>query len=572
MAQNTRSMAQQLILRERIKGERTIAITRLIILIPIALIAVFVMVNLLRRSSSNSAAIPLFICYVVSLAIAASGSIWVLRITKQGSYHAWMKYLFPFVDISLVNCVIFFNASAPHYALVITGAATFLYFIFLVLAAMRNSTSSVLFTGIYITVSYIGLTLHGMGNIGVLAGDSVFTNQGGAIVDIMWDDELIKVFIMITVTVLLSFISRKFNKMVITQTSIRLESNDLRENFNVQLQTVTNHIIQSSLQLEETTESLLKNSRDLVRSSDTIENETNEEFASIEETSSTIIEMISTIEMVTNSINQQSHLLLESVAAIEELGSSVNSITETAENAKKVSQSLQSAAEDGERTVDEVVSAVKLTEDAGKRIGEIVEIITSIADATDILAMNAAIEAAHAGDAGRGFAVVADEIRKLAETSGTNAREISTILEDIFSRITNIADLSIDAINKLHSISENSRNTTNINNEILKAMQEESSAANEILSSMHTLSKISNEMKHAGDEQSAGSHEILNAVADMKRQADNVLQHVKKQVIECNLIEDIVNELNRVITDNRQIINRLNQLVDRTRDENEVKV
>jgi methyl-accepting chemotaxis protein len=110
---------------------------------------------------------------------------------------------------------------------------------------------------------------------------------------------------------------------------------------------------------------------------------------------------------------------------------------------------LSTSSSTGKDSLAQVVEDIGDISNQSQSLLEITSIIEDIADQTNMLSMNAAIEAAHAGDAGKGFAVVADEIRKLAESSGAESKIISTILKKMISDINNIAKQSINVLRDL---------------------------------------------------------------------------------------------------------------------------
>ncbi|MBN2444307.1 MAG: hypothetical protein JXJ04_23295, partial [Spirochaetales bacterium] len=145
-----------------------------------------------------------FFIEIICIVVATILSLWIIRITKQKIYYDWMKYLVPFLDITLLSIVIYIiSLHGESTLLVMHGAAPLLYFVFLVLSALRNSISSVIVTGVYISLSYGLLSLLSAMEFRLMeTGYNVFTSSLGMKIIIMPDDEIIKIVIFGMVTAL----------------------------------------------------------------------------------------------------------------------------------------------------------------------------------------------------------------------------------------------------------------------------------------------------------------------------------------------------------------------------------
>ena len=132
------------------------------------------------------------------------------------------------------------------------------------------------------------------------------------------------------------------------------------------------------------------------------------------------------------SIENESAAQIESSASINEMGASIRNVAESAARRRTALEKLTGTTDSGMQRLDSLLGYISRIEGSIGSIQQMVAVINSIAGSTNLLSMNAAIEAAHAGDAGRGFAVVADEIRNLADTTGKNAKEIGI---DVFTGI-----------------------------------------------------------------------------------------------------------------------------------------
>ncbi len=266
-----------------------------------------------------------------------------------------------------------------------------------------------------------------------------------------------------------------------------------------------------------------------------------EEVAGIVSSAST--ELSSQIELSEQGAAEQAARVTETATAMEEMNSTVLEVARNAGAASEVSSATRERAEQGAQAVQEVVAGIrtvqetslalkgdmgKLTENA-QAISRIMAVISDIADQTNLLALNAAIEAARAGEAGRGFAVVADEVRKLAEKTMASTTDVGNAIKAIQSstaksmeqvdltvnNIGKVTELAIHSGEALHEIVSMVDNTADQVRGIAAASEEQSASSEEINRSIAEVNSI------AGATASA-MREAAQAVAELAHQA-NVL-------------------------------------------------
>jgi len=201
------------------------------------------------------------------------------------------------------------------------------------------------------------------------------------------------------------------------------------------------------------------------------------------------------IENLNSLIEDQTASINNSSSAVEEMTANIRSVTRTLiENGKNVDD-LTEASENGKTGVQTVAEKIKEIAKDSEGLLQINSVMNNIASQTNLLSMNAAIEAAHAGEAGKGFAVVADEIRKLAESSGQQSKTTAAMLKKIKASIDSITVSSNEVLSRFEAIDEGVRTVSQHEENIRNAMEEQEVGGKQILDSIQRLKEISMSVK-----------------------------------------------------------------------------
>ena len=251
--------------------------------------------------------------------------------------------------------------------------------------------------------------------------------------------------------------------------------------------------------------------------------------ASVTETAATVEEIIRTIKQLNGSIENQAASVAESSSATEQMVGNIASITQTLGKTDDIIKTLASATADGKDTISGANSVTqKIAEESGGLL-EASSVIQHIASQTNLLAMNAAIEAAHAGEAGKGFAVVADEIRKLAEESSTQGKTITSTLKVLSGDIEALSSSSKTAEEKFNAIFSLSEQVKMMSQNLMDAMREQENGSKEVLTAIRDINMVTNQ--------------VNDGSAEMLRGGENVAQEMQKLDGLTRIITDSMNEM-----------------------------
>jgi len=279
--------------------------------------------------------------------------------------------------------------------------------------------------------------------------------------------------------------------------------------------------------------------------------------ASVTETAATVEEIIRTIKQLNGSIENQAASVAESSSAIEQMVGNIASITQTLGKTDDVIKTLASATADGKETI---VNSNSVTQRIAEESGGLLEasnVIQHIASQTNLLAMNAAIEAAHAGEAGKGFAVVADEIRKLAEESSTQGKTITSTLKVLSGEIEALSTSSKTAEEKFNAIFALSEQVKTMSQNLMEAMREQENGSREVLSAIRDINTVTNQVNDGSAEMLRGGENVaqeMQKLDELTRVITNSMNEMASGAVQ---ISNAVQEVNEISQKNKESIKNL---------------
>jgi methyl-accepting chemotaxis protein len=285
--------------------------------------------------------------------------------------------------------------------------------------------------------------------------------------------------------------------------------------------------------------------------------------ASVTETNATMEQITVNIDKLNDQIDHQTSSVTQSSSAIEEMLANIQSVTQTLVNNMDNVTKLANASGIGRAGLQEVAADIQEIARESEGLLEINTVMQNIASQTNLLSMNAAIEAAHAGEAGKGFAVVADEIRKLAENSGEQSKTISTVLQKMKDAIDKITMSTNEVLNKFGAIDHEVKVVSDQIENIRNAMEEQATGSQQILEAIGQLNEITRQVKGGSTEMLEGSNEVIQESKNLESVTQEITNGMNEMATGADQINTAVNRVNEISGINRENINVLVKEVSR---------
>ena len=282
-----------------------------------------------------------------------------------------------------------------------------------------------------------------------------------------------------------------------------------------------------------------------------------EQEESISSTAAAIEHIIKTLRVLNDSIGKQAAMVTESSSSFDKMTHSIGMVGENVAETREAIRNLSAATNDGRETLAKANEVSQRISDASGDLIEAGAVIENIASQTNLLAMNAAIEAAHAGEAGKGFAVVASEIRKLAEESSAQGKKISITLKNLSAEIKALADSASGAVEKFNIISGYSKGLSGSIEGVVQAMDEQEENGKIIWGIINDVTGLTNEVKNGSGEMLDDGEKVVSATKMLDELTRILRQSIDDIASQTELINEAAQESLEIAVKNKQSIDGL---------------
>ncbi|MBN1410104.1 MAG: hypothetical protein JW969_04615 [Spirochaetales bacterium] len=337
------------------------------------------------------------------------------------------------------------------------------------------------------------------------------------------------------------------------------------EEFIGNISDVTGRITGINKTLEDSLSVASGSMNEIASSSQSIFNNVKTQSEVVRKTNLTVMELLNSVDVTYRDLSTQYESVQNTRMRIEGMLSSIQQITDKLKDTSNFAGKLGQITQEGEEAVYASMLAMNQIKEVSEDMFMVVDAVKELAEQTGVLSINAAIEAAQAGDAGKGFSVVAEEVKNLAEGSGAKVKEIIEHINMIKDSIEEGVKVNTTVNEILKDIRQSTVSTITQVQSIYSSLADQRKTSEDVhvvLDSLHTLN---NEIKEQADKQSASSHDIKNDLTGLVEDCRDVSDSVGKITNEIQGMQDIIQKIQTIYTESSAIVGKLKKMLE-TRD------
>ncbi|HTP59334.1 MAG TPA: methyl-accepting chemotaxis protein [Spirochaetia bacterium] len=300
------------------------------------------------------------------------------------------------------------------------------------------------------------------------------------------------------------------------------------------------------VQIRESARVLASSSQEISQSAQSLAEGAQSQASTLEETSASMEELSASVEQVSDHAQTQVNAVTTGTTAMRQVQKSVQEVSQSLGEISQLASGSADKSLEGAEAVSQVVQGIKLIAEGSEKIGGIVTVISEIADQTNLLALNAAIEAARAGEHGRGFAVVADEVSKLAERSSSSTKEIETLIRESVKNVGKGVQIANGSQSAMEQIRSSSQKVREMIQGLAKSMEQQVAAAGGLAGAFENVTEMSQSISAATEEQNANTKQVSKAVEsvnEMTQQAAGAASQMSEATARVSKLAVELNEL-----------------------------
>ncbi|MBN2736404.1 MAG: hypothetical protein JXR70_05440 [Spirochaetales bacterium] len=357
---------------------------------------------------------------------------------------------------------------------------------------------------------------------------------------------------------------KMYNNMELYSKEIEQKTNEL-EKYIKNISDISSVVTNMSAKIENSISSTSDSVNRMASGSEVIKYNIEKQFDVVKTTTSTILDLLGSLDITYQGIHTQLSNVQNTSETINSMLETIDEVTKDLKETAEFTSHLEGITQKGDKAIKSSVQSINQIKDVSQKVKNVVAAVNDIAEQTNILSINAAIEAAHAGVYGRGFAIVASEIKRLAEGSGNRSREIDESIKNIIDRISVGVETNKDMQNIFNEINDNTTRAVSQVQHIYELVAQQKSSSQEIQHSLQELKDSCDSIKGQTEKQGDGSNQIRTNMEGLVKVSQDVFDNITSISQEINGVIENIASLRKTSEESNQVIIKLQNLIKENR-------